>query len=140
MPRDWTGSGRRPEFVDGLTEICLAELSGLGVDPERAAEAAVAIVQQVCSRFGKSQLYIPEHRAPELRQRDSRLYAAYQMDSQRARRYTSARVDELGAEYGLSAPYVYQIIQAQRAAERASRQPMLPGLEADPAPSDQPAG
>ena len=119
------------DFVADVVEAGQAVLGAeLQLEPARAKAVMLLIARGICEKNAKSMVYIPEAVNMALAERNARVWAAYQVDSPAARKFTSERAAELAAEHDLSMQMVYRILAEQRAAEMSDVQPELPGLDA----------
>ena len=123
---------RRPaDLVNDLMEIGGAHLVAVaGMTAQDATAAMRLIAHQFCERNAKCMLYIPEDLQFGLVERDTKIWAAYQIDGpDGTRKFTGARVEQLAAEHELSLQQVYNIIRREGKAEMATRQGVLPGID-----------
>jgi hypothetical protein len=127
---------RRLKLYDFVADVVEAGQAVLGaelqLDPARAKAVMLLIARGICEKNAKSLVYIPEAINLALAERNARVWAAYQVDSPAARKFTPERAAELAAEHDLSMQMVYRILAEQRAAEMSDVQPELPGLDGAP--------
>ena len=125
---------RRLKLYDFVADVVEAGQAVLGaelqLDPARAKAVMLLIARGICEKNAKSLVYIPEAINLALAERNARVWAAYQVDSPAARKFTPERAAELAAEHDLSMQMVYRILAEQRAAEMSDVQPELPGFGA----------
>lgn len=131
---------RRLKLYDFVADVVEAGQAVLGtelqLDPARAKAVMLLIARGICEKNAKSLVYIPEAINLALAERNARVWAAYQVDSPAARKFTPERAAELAAEHDLSMQMVYRILAEQRAAEMSEVQPELPGLDSGIPPSE----
>lgn len=117
------------EFVADVVDAGQAVLGAeLQLDAAQAKAVMLLIARAICEKNAKSLVYIPEAINLALIERNARVWAAYQLDSPAARKFTAERAAELAAEHDLSLQMVYRILAEQRAAEMSDVQPELPGF------------
>jgi hypothetical protein len=118
--------GEVGEFVGDLVRIGVRELmSVLEIDPQSADRAMRQVADAVCIEYARRHIYVPVAYDP----RNREIARKYREHTRSARANTPERIKELAAEYALTWRQIYSILEADRKAEFASRQGVLPGLE-----------
>lgn len=131
------GDDRLYQFVDDMVSTGAQELMlNLGLEEALARDLMRNIAHSICLQYARSYMYVPVDMEFELSARDKDIWRKYQEDSPKARKFTSARIDELACEYLISTVQVYCILRLMKSRERAlrvkefaERQGVLPGLE-----------
>lgn len=123
---------RARSFRDDLvTQSCRTVQKMLGADEKTALEVGQAIARAVCDMYAKTYMYVPSNRDIELEERAARIWAAYSTDTDEARKFTLAKVEELAKEHDLSTVQIYNIIRHVHREEVSKRQLGLPGLDSE---------
>lgn len=116
------------DLVEAGEEVLVQEC---GLTAERARALMLEVAKAVCFRNAKSTVYIPEAANLANLDRNSRIWAEYQVDNPQApftRKFTPARAAELAQKHDLSLQQVYNILRAERVAEFSEIQGELPGV------------
>lgn len=123
------------QFVDALVATGAREIVGAGLtkDEIKARLVARSIARSICDQYARSILYVPLDVESELAARDDEIWQKYTVDGpDGAKKYSPVRIAQLADEYKLTVAHLYCIVRAGRsreAAELASRQSRLPGLD-----------
>lgn len=83
-----------------------------GFDAELADQVSNELIFRIAQSWGGQMIYIPKGRQFVASRRDKKIYAAF----------TGKNIRELTVRFGLSAPYIYKIVQRMRELERRTNQ------------------
>lgn len=126
------GDPRLYAFVDALVATGVRDLvAALAIDEVVASELMRDIAHSICIQYARTYLYVPVDMEFDLTARDKEIWKKYGEDSASARKFTSARVAELSAEYRVTTVQIYCIVSRKKQRELRSRQGSLPGIEPD---------
>ena len=118
------------QFVDALVDIGSRELVGrLQVSDEAARELMRDVARGMCFRYAKTIMYIPADIEFDLSQRDEQIWQEYGEDGpDGAKKFTPARIAQIGENRHLSVAHVYCIVRAIRQRDNEARQGVFPGV------------
>lgn len=121
------GDGRKlREFVDYLVQIGTAEAAtALEAPPEKARAVMMRIADRLMSSYARHTFYVPVG----FSSRNAEIWDQYGVATATAPAFSKARVAELAAQYMLTERQIYSVLADMRAAEMASRQTLLPGID-----------
>lgn len=103
---------RAEELIADLSTTLSACLLAKGITKDTAAEIGHDVADKVADHWKGQNLYFPFDLATR---RNAEIYAKFTGDNQ----------DRLAVEFGTSVQHIYRVIKTMKAAEFASRQPML---------------
>lgn len=114
-------------FIDSLTALGADQLvKGLGLEPDAAQHAMLAVANSLCEAYKGQTFYVPNGVTPfrsakheAIRER----YASPSAGPDTSRPFTSARIEELALEFGLTERMVRVIVSRRQAdlARQAAR-------------------
>lgn len=135
------GDARVFEFVDAAMSIGVRALTKrLGAGEDVAGEVMREIIHDLCSTWGRQQMYVPAVLEIGRTGRDERIWAAYSDPAGAAGRpFSHERITAVAAAEGLSVRQVYSIValvrqrlDEERHRDLLKRQGSLPGLGPNP--------
>lgn len=109
-------NGEHSEY--GKTLLCELQATSASLFIEAGFEADIAdqvsneLIFRISQSWGGQMIYIPKGRQFVASRRDKKIYAAF----------TGKNTRELAMQFGLSAPYIYKIVQRMREIERRNNQ------------------
>ena len=117
------GNKKAAELVARLTEmgagVLVRELAALGVDQALATKLMREISHDLAKEYGGTYIYVPQDMDFVLTARDLRIWE----------RFDGSNVNELAAEFGLSAVQIRIILRLMRQQQAAKNQGQLPGFD-----------
>lgn len=117
------GNKKAAELVARLTEmgagVLVRDLAALGVDQTLATKLMREIAHDLAKEYGGTYIYVPQDMDFILTARDQRIWE----------RFDGSNVNELAAEFGLSAVQIRIILRLMRQQQAAKNQGLLPGFD-----------
>lgn len=100
------------ELIADLSDFLSASLIASGINGDIAAEVGPDVADKIAEHYGGQSVYFPFNLAAR---RNAQIYAEF----------TGENHYQLASKYKASVQHIYRVIKIQKAAEIASRQPML---------------